>query len=157
MYDGFVERARAVTRTLEDKRTTFVVVSTLESAPAREAEFFIDALSKRDFNLGAVILNKVLPEYLLDPRAAAIAARMASDGESIAGGLDPTIGSVDDVSRVLMEIGESFLNYRVVAQREAEQAAELGQVPELVMTVPYFDRDITDLGGLLELGAAVWR
>ena len=26
MYDGFVERARAVTRTLEDRRTTFIVV-----------------------------------------------------------------------------------------------------------------------------------
>ena len=33
MYDGFVERADAVTRTLADERTTFVVVSTLESAP----------------------------------------------------------------------------------------------------------------------------
>src|SRR3546814_14557000 len=43
MYDGFVERAEAVTRTLADKRTTFVVVSTLESAPVREAEFFVDA------------------------------------------------------------------------------------------------------------------
>src|SRR5688572_7657373 len=33
MYKGFVERARAVERTLSDNRTTFVVVSTLESAP----------------------------------------------------------------------------------------------------------------------------
>ena len=41
MYDGFVERAQAVQRILEDKRTTFVVVSTLEAAPLREAEFFI--------------------------------------------------------------------------------------------------------------------
>ncbi len=46
---------------------------------------------------------------------------------------------------------------RVVAQREAEQAAELGAVPELVATVPYFDHDLTDLSGLLELGAAIWR
>ena len=48
MYDGFVERAHAVTRTLSDKRTTFVVVSTLEASPVREAEFFIDALRRAE-------------------------------------------------------------------------------------------------------------
>ena len=69
MYDGFVERAKAVTRTLADKRTTFVVVSTLESAPVREAEFFIDALEDRGLHLGAVVLNKVLPTWFLDKGA----------------------------------------------------------------------------------------
>ena len=44
MYDGFVERAEAVEKVLHDRRTTFVVVSTLESAPVREAEFFIEEL-----------------------------------------------------------------------------------------------------------------
>ena len=42
MYDGFVERAEAVTRLLSDRRTTFMVVSTLEATPVREAEFFVD-------------------------------------------------------------------------------------------------------------------
>src|SRR5437762_14050701 len=37
MYDGFVKRAKAVERLLHDKRTTFMVVSTLEAAPLREA------------------------------------------------------------------------------------------------------------------------
>ncbi len=40
MYAGFVERAEAVTRLLSDRRTTFMVVSTLEATPVREAEFF---------------------------------------------------------------------------------------------------------------------
>ena len=44
MYDGFVERAEAVEQVLHDRRTTFVVVSTLEAAPVREAEFFIEEL-----------------------------------------------------------------------------------------------------------------
>src|ERR671916_1358115 len=47
MYRGFVSRARAVERVLGDRRTTFVVVSTLEPAPVREAEFFVDALGER--------------------------------------------------------------------------------------------------------------
>jgi anion-transporting ArsA/GET3 family ATPase len=45
MYDGFVQRAKAVERLLEDRRTTFVVVSTLEAAAVREAEFFIQVLA----------------------------------------------------------------------------------------------------------------
>src|SRR5687767_15769036 len=42
MYGGFVERAKAVERVIEDRRTAFVVVTTLEEAPVREAEVFIE-------------------------------------------------------------------------------------------------------------------
>src|SRR5579884_2021343 len=76
MYDGFVERARAVSRLLRDKRTTFVVVTTLEAAPVREAEFFIEVLTGKKFSLGALVLNKVLPDYLLDPAIAGRAERI---------------------------------------------------------------------------------
>src|SRR5579875_3413144 len=76
MYGGFVERATAVERLLRDKRTTFVVVSTLEAAPVHEAEFFIKVLTAKRFNLGALVLNKVLPAYLLDEEADELAARM---------------------------------------------------------------------------------
>ena len=46
MYDGFVERSEAVGRLLSDRRTTFVVVSTLEAVPLREAEFFAQQLTR---------------------------------------------------------------------------------------------------------------
>ena len=62
MYAGFVERAEAVTRLLSDRRTTFMVVSTLEATPVREAEFFSAELTARKLHLGAVVLNKVLPD-----------------------------------------------------------------------------------------------
>ncbi len=161
MYDGFVERAEAVTRTLADRRTTFVVVTTLEPAPVREADFFIDALAERGFDLGAVVLNKVLPSYLLDRGATAAARAVASDPEGLAAMVaESSRGKLADValvSRVLREVGESFLNYRVIATREAEQRAELSRKPELVASVPYFDTDIHDLAGLLRLGEQIWR
>ncbi|MEZ5142167.1 MAG: ArsA-related P-loop ATPase [Acidimicrobiales bacterium] len=156
MYEGFVERAKAVTRTLSDRRTTFVVVSTLEAAPVREAEFFIEALEDRGFPLGAVVLNKVLPAYLIDPEATHSAHVLSRDAEKIAAQLPAGIGEPDTVARVLREIGESFLNYRVVATREAEQRAELGRAPELVCTAPFLDSDVYDLGGLLRLGRQIW-
>src|SRR5690349_12289022 len=79
MYDGFVERARSVSRLLSDRRTTFVVVSTLESAPVREAEFFIEALDDRSLQLGAVVLNKVLPDWFLAKGTTAAAKALVAD------------------------------------------------------------------------------
>jgi hypothetical protein len=53
-------------------------------------------------------------------------------------------------------VAESFLNYRLVASREAEEAARLGSRAEVVATVPYLADDIHDLSGLLGIGAHVW-
>ncbi len=160
MYDGFVERARAVERLLADRRTAFVVVSTLEPAPVAEADFFIEALSAKQFNLGGVVLNKVLPDYLLDPEAATVAERLVADSAKVAAHLAPDgadgASERDVLARVLAEVGESFLNYRVVATREAEQRAELARVPEVVAAVPYLDTDVADLSGLVAMGRAVW-
>jgi anion-transporting ArsA/GET3 family ATPase len=156
MAPGFVERADAVTRLLHDKRTTFVVVSTLEAAPLHEAEFFIDVLKDKKFHLGAVVLNKVLPSYLLDESAAGAAQAMEKQAGELAAKLGPKVGDPALVRRVLVEIAESFLRFQVVAQREAEQRAELAVAPEVVATVPYFEVDIYDLGGLLRLGERIW-
>jgi anion-transporting ArsA/GET3 family ATPase len=157
MYDGFVERAKAVTRTLEDSRTSFVVVSTLESSPLAEAEFFVDALADRGLHLGAVVLNKALPSWFLEPGTTASAQALCTRADELAEKLPDSLGPKDQVARVLREVGESFRNFQVVAKREAESRAELMAAPEVVATVPYFDHDITDLGGLLELGAKIWR
>ncbi len=153
MYAGFVERAEAVTRLLSDRRTTFMVVSTLEATPVREAEFFSSELTARQLHLGAVVLNKVLPEYLRDPQADKLAQSMVGRATELADGLtdEPVLAA-----RVLGEVAESFLNFAVVARREAEQQAELRGAPDVLVTVPFYDADIYDMGGLLQLGAQVW-
>jgi anion-transporting ArsA/GET3 family ATPase len=156
MYPGFVERARAVELLLHDRRTSFAVVTTLEGAPLREAEQFCDELTARKFHLGALVLNKTLPGYLLSvdgERAAdqlerdapAIAVRLAASG-------DPALGDRADVTRVLTTLAESFRNYEVVAKREAELRDELARLPEVVATVPTFDGDVTDVTALWRMG-----
>ncbi|MFZ4519911.1 MAG: ArsA family ATPase [Microthrixaceae bacterium] len=161
MYDGFVERARAVTTLLGSPQTTFVVVSTLEVAPAREAEFFLELLGERGYHVGALVLNKVLPRFLLDTDASDAARRLAHGGAELAGplaaALDPPVEQVATLGRVLTEVGESFLNYQVVARREAEQRSELAATPEVTVSVPFFDDDIHSLPGLLRLGDRIWR
>jgi len=158
MYDGFVERAQAVEKVLLDKRTTFVVVSTLEAAPVREAEFFIEELRARRLHLGAVVLNKVLPSYLCDKQATTVARRLEGRPGAVATAVASAVDAPDDqVTRVLHEVGASFLNFQIVAQREAETRAELAATPDVVASVPYFDTDIYDLGGLVRLGESIWR
>ncbi|HVA74159.1 MAG TPA: ArsA-related P-loop ATPase [Acidimicrobiales bacterium] len=159
MYSGFVDRARSVERVLRDKRTTFIVVSTLEAAPVREAEFFIQVLTSKRFHLGALVLNKVLPDYLLDEDAERRAVRLCDDGPELAAsaGIAASLG-VDDsqLGRVLAEVGENFRNFAVVARREAAQRKELEARPDVVTSVPEFDSDIHDLPGLLRLGEKIW-
>jgi anion-transporting ArsA/GET3 family ATPase len=160
MYSGFVERARAVERVLHDSRTTFVVVSTLEAAPVREAEFFIRVLSAKRFHLGALVLNKVLPDFLLDEDAERRANRLCDDASELAAtnGLPAALGTDrEQLARVLYEVGHNFRNFHVVARREAAQRKELAVRPDVVATAPEFEADIHDLPGLLRLGEQIWN
>ena len=156
MAPGFVERARAVSRLLRDHRTTYVVVSTLEAAPLSEAEQFAAALRARGFHLGAVVLNRVLPPYLLDEAAGAAATALAEDPAAAAALVADGVGDPAQVARVLTEVAESFLRFQVVAQREAEQRAELAVAADVVVPVPYFETDVGDMAGLLRVGEHIW-
>lgn len=156
MYDGFVARAEAVTRLLRDPRTAFVVVSTLEPGPAREAGFFMDELAARDLLLGAVVLNKVLPATLLDPSGDALARTLCEHAPDLARTLADDDEDAATLARVLREVGESFANFAVVAQREAEQQVALSARAGVVGAVPHLDEDVADLAGLLRVGRALW-
>jgi anion-transporting ArsA/GET3 family ATPase len=161
MYDGFVERAEAVTALLGGPQTTFVVVSTLEVAPAREAEFFLELLAQRRYHVGALVLNKVMPDFLRSGPGADAARMMTRQADQLAEGLQEVLGQPEldpaHVSHVLSEMGSSFLNYQVVARREAEQRNEMATSPDLVLSIPYLEEDIHSLGGLLALGERIWR
>jgi len=160
MYDGFARRAESVERLLHDRRTTFAVVTTLEGAPLREAQFFCEQLTKRDFHLGALVLNKTLPEYLLSADGARAADALATEVGPIAEELADTgvaeLADTPRTARVLRTIGESFKNFAVVATREAELKTELGRVPDVVANVPNFEIDIYDVAGLARIGDALF-
>ncbi len=164
MYEGFVARAESVGRLLSDRRTTFAVVSTLEAVPLREAEFFAEQLVNRKLHLGAIVLNKVLPDYLRGTEGAGAADTMRDGAAELAQQLSPLLADVDadladpdQIARVLTEVAESYLNFQVVALREMEERALLSVVPDVVATVPFFDTDIYDLAGLARLGEQIWE
>jgi anion-transporting ArsA/GET3 family ATPase len=156
MYSGFIARARSVERLLHDRRTAFGVVTTLEGAPLREAEFFCRELSARGYHLGALVLNRVLPPSFADPVVVAAAARLADEPEEVARAVSGAGSShLDDpvrVARVLRTVGTSFENFAVVATREAEMRASLERPPDVVATVPILTQDVHDLVGLARIG-----
>ena len=154
MYDGFVERAQAVERLLHDRRTSFVVVTTLEGAPLREAEFFCDELKNRKFHLGALVLNKTLPESLRSREGRASANAILSDPDRVAtkiGHIDG-LDDADAVARVLHSAAMTYLEYSIVATRERELREELARVPDAIAVVPALEDDVHDLEGLAEIG-----
>jgi anion-transporting ArsA/GET3 family ATPase len=156
MYDGFAERARAVERLLHDRRTAFAVVTTLEGAPLREAEFFCEALSERDFHLGALVLNKTLPDSLRAPEGRRAAEIILADAPGIAGKLvERGLAGVDDTdaaTRVLRTCASTFSDYSIVATRERELRDELGRLPDAVALVPALEDDVHDVAGLAAIG-----
>jgi anion-transporting ArsA/GET3 family ATPase len=156
MYDGFVERANAVTRTLQDDRTSFVVVTTLEPEPVREAEFFIAELRRRRYHLGAVVFNRALPSYLRDRDARVAAERLRDEAAELVTALK--IAERDRVAfaDVLREIADSFLGYRALATRQAEQLAEFKSASELTLLVPALERGVSSLADIVELGRRLW-
>jgi len=158
MRDGFVDRAEAVTRLLRDVRTTFVVVTTLEAVPAVEARQMIAGLRQRDFHLGLLVCNKVLPRALSDPENGRAAELLGSRGADVAARIGALTGapSPEMSARVLAEVADSFGNFRLVAHREQELLRELSSSHELTSTVPYHPGHVTDLRGLLEVGATVF-
>ncbi len=161
MHEGFVVRAEAVSRLLRDPRTTFMVVTTLEAVPAREAQVFVDLLRQRRLHLGMLVCNKVLPEYLSHDAPGAVAVELRERAHELAAELARTKGrpaslaEVAQVERVLGEVGGSFSNFQLVARREAELFADMADAHEVTATVPYLDTDITDLAGVLRLGEQI--
>jgi hypothetical protein len=140
------------------------VVTTLEAVPLREAEFFAEQLTARKLHLGAIVLNKVLPDYLRGSDGTRVAESMRDRAGPLADQLapvlaatDPSLGDVDQVARVLVEVADSYLNFQVVALREMEERAMLSVVPDVLATVPFFDTDIFDLAGLVRLGEQIWQ
>lgn len=150
MYDGFVDRAGEVERTLRDRRTSFVVVSTLEPASVSECQFFMDALEQRDLNLGAVVLNRTLPEYFTSKSAIAAALSLDQHAADLAETLE-TAAPPALVEVVLHEVASSFLDFGAEAARQQELREELQDRPPVLVTLPLLPHDLVDVVGLVEV------
>ena len=141
MEDGFVKRANEVEAVLKQNDTSFMVVTTLESAPLHEAEFLIDALRQRGFSLNTVIANRVTPQELVSQAQAALnkleeSIQDPSFVQAVVKGTEAVEPTAGQISRVVSTIarksaeavrkGESELfALDALRSRSADSAAEL--------------------------------
>ncbi len=140
MYDGFKERARAVSQLMREETTAYVLVSSPRKDAAEEASFFADRLRADGHEISALIVNRMHPRFSpLKPGAAAgRAAALSGLGES---------GSF------LAEMYELLETLDGMSDGEAENLAQLAGrcAPAPVVVVPVLSHDVADLSDLIEL------
>lgn len=153
MEAGFVQRATEVERLLADDRTSFVVVSTLDPAPAREARFLAEELRRRAMPLGAVVLNRTLPAEVRRPVAARAALALRALAPATVAEVAAAAGvPASAAAHVIDDVGRRFAEVQSAATREAERRRELEALAPLVAEAPLLPGDVHDLDGLRTLG-----
>jgi len=150
LYGGVQARARDVYRLLRSPQVGFVVVTTLEPGPFAEAEFFTSKLREFSMPLRAIVVNRVLPEMLRNPNAAA-AATVLEEHPQIATWLSSELDLrvTADTTRA---IGETYKLFNALAQRDARQLSRLerlGAVP--TSRIPLFTDEVSALEGLVRI------
>ncbi len=135
MLDGFRERARVVDQLLRDPATAFLLVTSPEPEPAREAIFFAEQLRAAGMARVALIVNRVHRDGLEGHSPAEVQALLAGElGERLAARVAGNLADFDVLAR----------RDRATVERLAQT---LGGDPAPIL-VPHLDGDVQDLAGL---------
>jgi anion-transporting ArsA/GET3 family ATPase len=150
LYGGVQQRAREVYRLLRSPQVGFVVVTSLEPGPFKEAEFFCGKLREYAMPLRGIVVNRVLPETLRDRHAAAAATTLAEDA-ALPAWLRRNVQSRAS-AETARSLGQTYLMFHPLAQRDERQLQRLdrfGDVP--VSRIPLFTDDVAELEGLVRI------
>jgi anion-transporting ArsA/GET3 family ATPase len=140
MYDGFKQRAGEVLELLQQPSSRFVVITSPEPPPLREARYFLERLEKEGLHAAGLVVNRILPEVPRDPSDAALARAAEAqpddvDGQAVAGALT-LLGDVRGLA---------------TRQRKDVEAASYGLRVERVVDVPLLGDEVHDLAGLTQI------
>jgi anion-transporting ArsA/GET3 family ATPase len=144
MYQGFKERAEEVLALLQRPSSRFVVVTSPEPPPLREAKFFLERLEQEGLHSAGVVVNRIRPVVPRDPSDAALARAAEAQSE------DPEGRAVAGTLQLLADV-------RNLAgrQRRDVAAALYGVDVHALVEVPLLGRDVHDLEGLDEIAATL--
>jgi anion-transporting ArsA/GET3 family ATPase len=137
VIDGFAERTRGVASLLREPETTFMIVTSPEQEPAREAVFLSERLAAAGMARGALIVNRVHFEDL--------GGRSAKEAEAL---LAPELGP-----RLAARLAGNLADFDVLARRDRDTIARLSarlSEPHPLL-VPDLGEDVQDLAGLARL------
>jgi anion-transporting ArsA/GET3 family ATPase len=159
MYDGFVTRATAVTDLLHRPTTSFVVVTTADPSPLREAEFLLAELATRRLVCTGVVMNRLSPLVATDPEgsgpllteSAALATRLLARTGGGDGQLD------DQTTRILRSLATTHLSQVEYAQQQRLDWQSLSGVGDAMrVSVGEQTEAVDHLAALTELGLQMW-
>lgn len=140
VIDAFGQRTRAVASLLRDPSTTFLIVTSPEHAPAREAQFLARQLASAGMSRGALIVNRVQDVDGLAQRPAAEVRALLAER------LDESLAA---------RAAANLADFQQLARRDREEIARLsGALEERApVLVPHLDEDVHDLAGLARVAA----
>jgi anion-transporting ArsA/GET3 family ATPase len=137
VIEGFGERTREVAALLRAPQTTFLIVSSPELEPAREAIFLSEKLVAAGMSAGELIVNRVHTHGLNGHSA-----------EELGALLSPSLGE-----RLASQVAGNLADFDVLARRDRATIEHLSQVvgERAPITVPLLDEDVQDLLGLARI------
>jgi anion-transporting ArsA/GET3 family ATPase len=137
LTDGFRDRARAVERLLRDPDTGFLIVTSPEQEPTREAEFLHAQLARQEMHFTALVVNRIHDQGLEGHSA-----------EELTGLLSERLDRA-----LARRVAANLADFEVLAQRDRRSvqtlSGSLGEPDPLL--VPHLDGDVQDLGGLAHI------
>jgi anion-transporting ArsA/GET3 family ATPase len=137
MTDGFRERAHAVEGLLRDPATSFLIVTSPEPEPTREAIFFAGKLADAGMQRAGVIVNRVHSQNL--------------DGHTV----EQLIAVLDDDlgGKLAARVAANLADFDVLARRDGDSVAGLSRSLDDAdpILIPDLDAEVRDLAGLAEM------
>jgi anion-transporting ArsA/GET3 family ATPase len=163
MEKGFVERANKVESVLRNTDTKFAVVTTLEVAPAFEAEYLLTELQSRSLSLAVLIANRVLPLDIAQQTSAPLANDRSLVGPetlqtaAAAAGLPaPSAEQCERMLDTLWRAAQDVVAASVVEQSRLDKLSDsCFKSGANVLTAQYVSGEITDMKGIVALGESL--
>ncbi len=137
VIDGFGERTREVAALLRAPHTSFLIVTSPEVEPAREARFLADRLAAAGMPLGELIVNRVHTHGL-----------HGFSAHEVASLLQPALDE-----RLAARVAANLADFDVLVRRDRETIARLSKAwgERGPILVPHLDEDVQDLQGLARI------
>jgi anion-transporting ArsA/GET3 family ATPase len=137
VIEGFSVQTRDVAALLRDETTAFVIVTSPEPEPAREALFLAQQLKRARMRRAALVVNRVNLESLRGRAPETVATALAGElGERLAG-----------------RVADNLADFDLLARRDAatvrELAGELGEAHPV--QIPQLTEDVQDLASLARI------
>jgi anion-transporting ArsA/GET3 family ATPase len=143
VIDGFAERTRAVSTLLRSPQAAFLIVTSPEAEPAREAGYLAERLDAAGMPRAELIVNRVHSDGLDGYSAAEV-------GELLSGQLGAPLAA---------RVASNLADFDVLVRRDQATIERLSRLlgARKPVLVPQLDEDVQDLVGLAGVAENLFR